>query len=280
MHLFSLLFTALLAPLAYADYGLITESVEQVGQNLTDCGTSCDPTSMAIEAVATVRPVLASVAVAVLMIAGIRMVTSQEDDRVDQLKKLMTAAISGIVMSFLILPFIQAFYGTTGEVVRGDMEIGVEILETEIGGLINWALTIAATVALLMIFLTIVKALSKMAKGSDEGIGEIRNTLFSVMSGLIILVLKYTLSFYFVSNTHSPIPILGNLIIFISYLLGFLGLLAVIVVVYAGILCLVSFGNEEALTKAKGILGRAALGAVILLSSLAIVNFILWPTFA
>jgi hypothetical protein len=261
-----------------ADYGVLGNAVESVGQQLTDCGTSCDPTSVAVNLVETIRPILGVIAVTVFMIAGIRMVTSQEDDGIDKLKKLMTAGITGFIMSFLILPFIEAFYGTSGEVVRTQPEVGINVLEREIVGIINWALTLAAVVAIVMIILTATKAVVNF--NSDEGVSRIRKTVYSVLAGLVILALKYTLSYMFIGSPSTPIPILANFVIFISYLLGFLALLAVLVVIYAGILCLISFGNEENLTKAKGILYRAVLGAVVLLTSLAIVNFIVWPTFA
>lgn len=277
MFLLSLL--ALLTPAAHAqDYGILSGTLEQVSGGLTECAGSCQFMDLALQVLYTFRPILAVIAVLVITIAGVRMITSQEDDSLDRLRNVMTGAISGLVMAYLIPPFVQAFYGSSGEVARGDMASGVAVIESEVSGLINWALTLAATLALFVIILSAAKAVAKY--NSEDGVANMRQTVFSVMAGLVILALKYTLSYVFVMSTGSPVPILFNLLTFVSYLLGFLGLLAVIVVIYAGFLCLLSFGKEESYTKAKGILARSIVGAIVILTSLALVRFVIMPLFA
>lgn len=61
----------------------------------------------------------------------------------------------------------------------------------------------------------------------------------------------------------------------VNFFLGFLGLLAVLMVIYGGILVLTSAGNPEAAGKGKKILLYAAIGIVIILLSFAIVSTIL-----
>lgn len=57
--------------------------------------------------------------------------------------------------------------------------------------------------------------------------------------------------------------------------LGFLGIIAVGLIIYGGWIYMSSAGNEEKISKAKKILIGAAIGLVIILSSFAIVSFIL-----
>ncbi len=59
---------------------------------------------------------------------------------------------------------------------------------------------------------------------------------------------------------------------FVNYFLSFLGLLAVIFVIYAGILMLTSAGNEENTEKGKKILIWAGIGIIVVLLSFAIVR--------
>lgn len=61
----------------------------------------------------------------------------------------------------------------------------------------------------------------------------------------------------------------------LNYFLGFLGLLTVIFIIYAGILYVTAGGNDENTTKAKGIIKNAAIGLIIILLSFALVNFVL-----
>ncbi|MDD5071118.1 MAG: Ig-like domain-containing protein [Patescibacteria group bacterium] len=57
--------------------------------------------------------------------------------------------------------------------------------------------------------------------------------------------------------------------------LGFLGIIAVCLIMYAGWMWMVSEGNEEKIAKAKNILKNAIIGLVIILSSFAIASFVL-----
>lgn len=66
----------------------------------------------------------------------------------------------------------------------------------------------------------------------------------------------------------------SNAIGLLNYFLGFLGLLAVAIVIYAGILMLTAQGQEEQLGKAKKILIWAVLGIVTIMMSFVIVQAI------
>ncbi len=271
------LLLSFLVPTALANDGILMGTVASVSAGFSDCPGSCTPMDVALHVLYIFRPMLAIVAVLVITITGVRMITSQEDDSLDRLKTVMTGTISGLVMAYLIPPFIAAFYGNAGEVAQGGAAVGVAVLESEIVGLLNWALTLAAVLALLVIILTAAKAVAKY--NSDDGVANMRKTVYSVLAGLVILSLKYTLSYIFVASTQNPVPLLFALLTYVSYILGFLGLAAVIVVIYAGFLCLFSFGKEDAYAKAKGILGRAVVGAMVLLVSLAIIRFVVMPFF-
>jgi hypothetical protein len=60
----------------------------------------------------------------------------------------------------------------------------------------------------------------------------------------------------------------------VNYALGFLGIIAVILIIYGGILMVTSAGNEEAVGKAKKIITYAAIGIVIIILSYSIVTFV------
>lgn len=64
----------------------------------------------------------------------------------------------------------------------------------------------------------------------------------------------------------------------LNYALGFLGLVAVGFIIYAGFLYVTSGTNEENTGKAKNIIVYAIIGIVVILASAAIVNFALDST--
>lgn len=61
----------------------------------------------------------------------------------------------------------------------------------------------------------------------------------------------------------------------IRVLLGFLGILAICLILYAGFVWMMSGGNEEKISKAKAILKNAVIGLIIILASFGIVSFLI-----
>ena len=60
----------------------------------------------------------------------------------------------------------------------------------------------------------------------------------------------------------------------VRVVLGFLGLLAVLLVLWAGFLWMTATGNEDQIGKAKGILISAVIGLIIIMSAYAITTFV------
>ena len=67
----------------------------------------------------------------------------------------------------------------------------------------------------------------------------------------------------------------GIVLTIVNFFLTFLGLLAVVMIIYGGFLYVSSAGNEENVNKAKKILLYAVLGIVIIIVSFALVNTLL-----
>ena len=283
MTLLHALWLAFLAPTAFAQYGIVDATVNSVGSGLpfllptVTCtgSTACGFVEIAEGIILRFRPLLTGVGVLVLVIAGYKMIVGQDDEALTKSRTVMTGAITGLVMVYMIDPFIHAFFGMAGEVPMGGMATGATVLTGELNGVINWALTIIAALAVLMIIVSALKAVSKA--GGEEGITSMRNTLFSTAAGLLLLGFRYIISGGFVASTGNPVPLLAESLRVISYLMGFLGLIGVVVTVFAGFQYVLSMGKEEVATKSKGLLIRAAVGTIVILISLALVNFVILP---
>lgn len=61
---------------------------------------------------------------------------------------------------------------------------------------------------------------------------------------------------------------------FISWVLGFFGLISVIMIIYGGFMYLTAAGSEERVDKAKTILRQAIIGMVIVMLSYALMAFV------
>lgn len=67
----------------------------------------------------------------------------------------------------------------------------------------------------------------------------------------------------------------GIVLAIVNFFLTFLGLLAVVMVIYGGFLYVGSAGNEESVGQAKKIIMYAAIGILIIIVSFALVNTLL-----
>lgn len=65
------------------------------------------------------------------------------------------------------------------------------------------------------------------------------------------------------------------LLTFLNFFLGFLGIVAVIMVIYGGVLYVTAAGNQENIDKGKKIIMYAVIGIVIILLAFALVNTLL-----
>lgn len=67
----------------------------------------------------------------------------------------------------------------------------------------------------------------------------------------------------------------GELVIdIVNYFIGFLGIVAVVIFIYAGVLWVVAGGSEEQVTKAKKMMIYASLGIIVVIMSYSIVRFL------
>lgn len=226
--------------------------------------------SMAETIVGALRTMILTMAGLMMVIAAFRMVIAQEDDALTKAKNTFTAAISGVILAFLIEPFRAAFLG--GGIVNAG---GAAVVKDELTGLMNWATAIIGTVAVAIIIVTGIRALFK--SGSEEGLQQMRKCVFAIIAGILLLVFKSVVAVAVGAEGSNPNPsaFIGAAIHIVAFVLGFMVLAAVIVIVYAGILMIVHFGRDDQIQKAKGLIIRALIGLVVILVSYLIVRFVI-----
>lgn len=74
------------------------------------------------------------------------------------------------------------------------------------------------------------------------------------------------------SNENGPIQIITNII---NIALGFLGLIAVGIILLGGFKWMTAAGNEDKTTEAKQLLGAGVIGLVIILAAWALATFVI-----
>ena len=61
----------------------------------------------------------------------------------------------------------------------------------------------------------------------------------------------------------------------IKVMLGFLGIIAVLIILYAGFLWMTAAGNEDKITQAKGMMSAGVIGLIIVLAAFGIATFVM-----
>lgn len=105
----------------------------------------------------------------------------------------------------------------------------------------------------------------------------------AMIAGLLLVSLAPTAFAQFIRPGDNPVAEAtggqGNIrpliLTMLRFGLGFLGLIAVIMIIYGGILYVTSAGNEENATKGKKILMYSIVGIVIIFISFALVNTVI-----
>jgi hypothetical protein len=110
----------------------------------------------------------------------------------------------------------------------------------------------------------------------------LKNVVTALTIGLVYTSTAYAqASNYFISPEDCPqgTTCTGTfrsvLIGYVNYFLSFLGLLAVFMVIYAGILMVSSAGDEEQAKKGKTIIMWAGIGIILVLLAFTLVNFVI-----
>lgn len=79
---------------------------------------------------------------------------------------------------------------------------------------------------------------------------------------------------YAASTTDGTSLLLGKISLFITFILGLLGVIFLVLTIYGGITWMTAGGNETQVKTAKSIISRAAIGLIIVVSAYAITYFI------
>jgi lysylphosphatidylglycerol synthetase-like protein (DUF2156 family) len=122
-----------------------------------------------------------------------------------------------------------------------------------------------------------------LSMGSDDAIGKMRRSIFGAAAGITIVIFNgvFLATFNLIrvkaadeGNKPDPFWIINSGLNVMSAVLLFMALIAVVVVIYAGIMMILSLGNEDQFKKSRTLIIRALLGLFVILVSFVIVQFI------
>lgn len=260
-----------LANLLYIPHVLATalDGVNNVSGPLTSGGTASNILSIIRNAFDTAKPLFYGIAVLVMMIAGVLMVAKEESaDTTATVIRTFISAAAGLILLLLIDVIQSVMSGAQNPIL--DTNAGT-ILSKELIGVVNYATTAVGVIAILFMIISGIQAIFEF--GSGEGTTHIRQTVISVMSGILVLLVRGAIvqSVYIDGR---PDTILTRIIGFIQQSLNFLGVIAVAIIMYAGLLMILNVGNDEQYKNARTIIMRVVIGLIIILVTKGILSSI------
>lgn len=270
------IFLGLLVPVVA--YAQVQEGIDVAGQQFLSFG-GCSRGSCVVPIVELLiigfRGVIAVWAVYTIVRMGFDMLTSQDEGVLDKAKKTIAAVAAGLILA--VLPIERLVVGFLS--IGTDPEAAAIQPVTEVYGIIRWALVMVAVVAVTVIIVNGLRAVLKY--GSDEGVALMRRTVLSVAAGILLIIFSYAIKAalgvpdFGDLGVARPGPVAQAIVDVVAKLLLFAALIAVVVIIYAGITMIVFFGNEEKFTAARSLIIRVIIGLVIIAVAYLIVHFVI-----
>jgi len=238
---------------------------------------ACALASMLAGTVGQVRNIVAWLAFLIIVIAGFRLIISQSDDALTTARRTILAAVVGLFLIFITEPLVDALYGgysvTPPSGLVTTPTFSPAILSNEILGIVRWGETLVAMVAVTLIIVQAVAVLGSF--GQEEVIRKAYRAVFYTVIGLLLVVFDRIIPVMFgagVVGGPSANIFVTEIFGLVRLILGFVGVAVVAVVIYAETLMILNFGNDDFITKGKGILINAGIGLLLIMTSYVIVS--------
>jgi hypothetical protein len=242
--------------------------ITSVGNGLINLPTGFTGISGAI--IAIIDALLAPIGVFFVVRAGLTLVISQAEDKLEKAKRTIASTLVAIMLVLISQQIVAAFFalGTNGLPSSGPAALALQI-----NGIIDWVLVLVGVLGALMIVVAAIKIVANF--GKDQGVAEIRKAVFAVAAGILMLLLRPAINATIgLNGAPDATAIVGAVAVIIGNLLMFLALVVVVIIIYAGVSLLLNFGNEEQFTKSRGLIFRAIIGLVVIVISFALTMFI------
>ena len=256
-------------------------STPVAGLSCGGAGTgACQLAGLFISTVQQGRWLIGGLALVVIVVAGFRLVISQSEEALTTARRTVLTATIGLFVVFLSERFVEALYGGFLSPPGGPPAAGPTILSDEILGIVRYLEMLVAIVAIGLLVVQAVYVLGGF--GNEEAIRKAYRAVLYTIFGILLVVFDHTIAAVFgytsigaMPGAPSTAPIIIEIFGLLRLLLTFVAAIAIGIIVYAGALMLLHYGNEEWITRAKGILLNAVIGLVLIVMSFVLVSTII-----
>jgi len=222
--------------------------------------------------------IFGGIAVMMLIISGMKLILSgrQVADAMNKEKETLRYSFTGIILIIVADQLIRGFFGAEGEIYRTgtDMQMAAEAGSNLASGFTGLIRIFIPSVAILSIVLAGFRLL--ISRGDNDKLAKAKKQITWAILGLVLAGLSEIIIFrVFFPDKGTRIPdaieFAKLVITMTNFVAGFISTTAVIMIIYAGYLYVISVGGGG-VDKAKTILRGAIIGLVLAMGAFALVN--------
>ncbi len=216
-------------------------------------------------------------AVLAILLSAILIIVRQDEGELIQLKTVIGVSLSAVILVNLRAPLLGMYQN-----IIGAPATAATIVSDEAIGIIDFIEVPLGVLAVLMIIISGIRAVINY--GSDEGLTQLRRTIVSVGFGIVIIASKFIIQGSIITSGANPTGgnpngIIDTVVDVINIGVAIMGLMSVIMIIYAALLMILNTGNDEQYSRARRLIIRVAIGLIVLLSSAVLVNFLVIVSF-
>ena len=221
-------------------------------------------------------PFLGILATIFIVMAGIRLMAKSSEDELQTARRSIGMVAAGVILG--VLAQRGVLYDAVSQVEGGE---GAAIVCEEFIGVISIFEGIAGILAIMMIVITGIRCLFSF--GNEDTVANMRNVVFGVVLGMLVLLSKEVVfpaiglgaDGCSLLETISSAGIVSDVVNIVSTFLGYLIVLAILILVIIGLMIILYLGNEEQVSKLKGYLLRLAIGFIVLAMTKFIIDIVI-----
>ena len=226
-----------------------------------------------------IQNVLNILAILLLAIIGMQIASIHSEDAAKKGYKQMVGIISGIVVMNVAFDFSRTFVSTAintpgnAGILLGAARLNTVVIEP----LINFFLTFLVALAIFSIVLSSFRIITAYGKNEEQQKKSLAILGEAVLGLVVIGVARiFVTSVYGTYDAIRPNLPLGIKFVMdaINYGLGFVGMIALVMMIYAGFLMLTDLGKGERFKKGTNILRLSVIAIVIMLSAYTLSSFL------
>lgn len=245
---------------------------------LPGLGTATSPIYFAID---LFRYAISGIALLMIVIAAIKLVSTDAEEKAKEQKQLMVIGVVGLIVIQMADTIVKKMvFGELGDAFEdvGSAQLYGEQSTAQLRGIIGFAHAFLGAAAVLVI---VVKAATMIYDpGDEEKIGKEKEAIVYALIGLALVGLSEIIvrGFIFPKNGSAlpDVNVARQVVVALTnYLSGFVSLFAFLALIFAGYRYVISAGNDEETEKVKKIFYGAIIALVLALGAFALVNTLL-----